>query len=72
MASSGAVQGFMPSLNGFRFTNAFPPAPTVELDLGPIGTGRHRRFGQCQSGGVRWNGIRGSGLLRSWPFGARR
>lgn len=28
----------MPSVNGFRFTNSFPPAPTVRINLGPIGT----------------------------------
>jgi hypothetical protein len=37
MASSGAVPNFLPSENGFRFTNAFPPDPTIELDLGPAG-----------------------------------
>jgi hypothetical protein len=38
VASSGAVPGFAPSANGFKFTNSFPPAPTVRIDLGPIGT----------------------------------
>jgi hypothetical protein len=31
------VAGFLPSRNGFRFTNSFPPAPTIKLDLGPAG-----------------------------------
>lgn len=38
MTSSGAVPNFMPSVNGFRFTNAFPPVPTIRIDLGPAGT----------------------------------
>ena len=38
MASSGAVPNFRPSVNGFRFTNAFPPDPTIQIDLGPAGT----------------------------------
>jgi hypothetical protein len=38
MTNSGAVPGFAPSTNGFRFTNSFPPAPTVKIDLGPVGT----------------------------------
>lgn len=38
MAASGAVANFAPSANGFRFTNAFPPAPTIRIDLGPVGT----------------------------------
>jgi len=37
MASSGAVPNFRPSVNGFRFTNAFAPEPTIEIDLGPAG-----------------------------------
>lgn len=28
---SGAVPGFLPSVHGFRFPNAFPPGPTVRL-----------------------------------------
>ncbi len=38
MAAAHVVDGFVPSVNGFRFTNSFPPAPTVRIDLGPIGT----------------------------------
>jgi hypothetical protein len=38
MAAAHTVEGFLPSVNGFRFTNHFPPAPTVRIDLGPIGT----------------------------------
>jgi hypothetical protein len=34
----GAVPGFRPSVNGFRFTNAFPPTPTIRIDLGLVGT----------------------------------
>ncbi|SDJ10629.1 hypothetical protein SAMN05444157_1766 [Frankineae bacterium MT45] len=37
MSTSGAVPGFLPSSNGFQFTNSFPPAPAVQLDLGPAG-----------------------------------
>jgi len=37
MVSSGVVPNFRPSVNGFRFTNAFPPEPTIEIDLGPAG-----------------------------------
>jgi hypothetical protein len=37
MATSGAVPDFTPSVNGFRFTNSFPPAPTIRLDLGLAG-----------------------------------
>ena len=32
--SANAVPGFLPSTNGFRFANRFPPGPTVRL--GPI------------------------------------
>ena len=38
MASSAAVAGFLPSRNGFAFTNSFPPEPDVRIDLGPFGT----------------------------------
>ena len=38
MTVSGAVPNFTPSVNGFRFTNAFAPAPTIRIDLGPVGT----------------------------------
>jgi hypothetical protein len=38
MADSGAVPNFAPTVNGFRFTNSFPPAPTVRINLGPAGT----------------------------------
>ncbi len=38
MPSSARVANFLPSVNGFRFTNSFPPAPTVRIDLGPLGT----------------------------------
>lgn len=38
MTASGAVPNFTPSVNGFRFTNSFPPAPTIRLDLGLGGT----------------------------------
>ncbi|MDT4907409.1 MAG: hypothetical protein QOI69_650, partial [Pseudonocardiales bacterium] len=37
MAGSGAVAGFTPRVNGFRFTNSFPPAPTIRVDLGLAG-----------------------------------
>ncbi|SOD74543.1 hypothetical protein SAMN05892883_3729 [Jatrophihabitans sp. GAS493] len=37
MSSSAAVSGFTPSVDGFPFTNSFPPAPAVQLDLGPAG-----------------------------------
>lgn len=37
MTTSGAVPSFTPSVNGFRFTNSFPPAPTIRLDLGLAG-----------------------------------
>src|SRR4051812_16515018 len=36
--TSRAVAAFRPSVHGFRFTNSFPPAPTVRIDLGPLGT----------------------------------
>jgi hypothetical protein len=32
------VPGFRPSQDAFQFTNSFPPAPAVSLDLGPAGT----------------------------------
>jgi hypothetical protein len=38
MAGNHTVEGFLPSVDGFRFTNHFPPAPTVRIDLGPLGT----------------------------------
>ncbi|MEP7020721.1 MAG: hypothetical protein ABI808_08725 [Pseudonocardiales bacterium] len=38
MAAGGAVPDFTPRVNGFRFTNSFPPAPTILLDLGLAGT----------------------------------
>lgn len=38
MTTARSVDGFLPSINGFRFTNSFPPAPTVRIDLGPLGT----------------------------------
>jgi hypothetical protein len=37
MTESGAVPNFLPSVNGFRFTNAFPPEPDIQIDLGPAG-----------------------------------
>jgi hypothetical protein len=37
VASTVAVPNFRPSTNGFRFTNAFPPESTIEIDLGPAG-----------------------------------
>jgi hypothetical protein len=37
MGVHGRVAGFTPTQNGFRFTNSFPPAPAVTLDLGPLG-----------------------------------
>lgn len=37
MVDSGAVPNFAPSVHGFKFTNAFPPDPTIEIDLGPVG-----------------------------------
>src|SRR5436305_14716185 len=38
MAISNVVADFVPSVNGFRFTNSFPHEPDVRLDLGPAGT----------------------------------
>ena len=38
MALAGSVPSFTPTVNGFHFTNSFPPDPTIRLDLGPIGT----------------------------------
>jgi hypothetical protein len=38
MTQNGAVPNFAPSVNGFLFTNSFPPDPTIEIDLGPVGT----------------------------------
>jgi hypothetical protein len=35
---SGSVPNFLPSTNAFRFTNTFPPAPTVRIHLGIVGT----------------------------------
>ena len=35
---SGSVPNFRPSTNAFRFTNTFPPAPTVRIHLGIVGT----------------------------------
>ncbi|MCW2529650.1 MAG: hypothetical protein JWM76_4510 [Pseudonocardiales bacterium] len=37
MGMHGRVNGFQPAQNGFTFTNSFPPAPAVTLDLGPLG-----------------------------------
>jgi hypothetical protein len=37
MAAENIVADFTPAANGFRFTNSFPPAPTVRIDLGPVG-----------------------------------
>jgi hypothetical protein len=37
MATSRVVANFIPSVNGFRFTNSFPDEPDVRLDLGPVG-----------------------------------
>lgn len=34
--TAGAVEGFLPSVNGFPFPNAWPPGPTIRL--GPIRT----------------------------------
>ena len=34
---SGAGPDFTPSVNGFRFTNSFPPVPLIRLDLGVAG-----------------------------------
>jgi len=33
MPTSNAVPGFLPSANGFRFANRFPPGPTLKLGL---------------------------------------
>jgi hypothetical protein len=52
MAGSGAVAGFTPSANGFRFTNSFPPAPTIRLDLGPAGHVGLGNAGQGVCGGM--------------------
>jgi hypothetical protein len=38
MITKGAVPGFTPGTNGFRFTNSFPPDPTIRINLGPAGT----------------------------------
>jgi hypothetical protein len=38
MAARRMLDGFLPSVNGFRFTNSFPREPTIRLDLGPAGT----------------------------------
>ncbi len=40
--STVVVPGFLPSANGFRFPNAFPPVPVVRIPLGfrTIGFGR--------------------------------
>ena len=35
--TTASVPGFAPSRHALRFTNAFPPAPAVTLDLGPAG-----------------------------------
>jgi hypothetical protein len=35
---SGSVPNFLPSTNAFRFSNTFPPAPTVRIHLGIVGT----------------------------------
>ena len=35
---SGSVPNFLPSTNAFTFTNSFPSAPTVRINLGIVGT----------------------------------
>ena len=37
MTSSARVPGFMPSRNGFHFTNSFPTEPAIEVDVVPFG-----------------------------------
>jgi hypothetical protein len=38
MTAAASVPGFVASQRGFRFTNSFPPEPTIRIDLGPAGT----------------------------------
>jgi hypothetical protein len=45
--TANAVPGFLPSVHGFRFANAFPPGPTVRL--GPFDT-RPLGFGDAAAG----------------------
>ena len=45
--SANAVPGFLPSVHGLRFANAFPPGPTVRL--GPLDT-RFLGFGNAAAG----------------------
>jgi hypothetical protein len=47
MGSSAGVAGFQPSVNGFAFTNSFPPEPDVRIDLGPAG---HLSLGDASQG----------------------
>ncbi len=37
MATSVRVPGFLPSVNGFRFTNSFPSEPAISINLAPFG-----------------------------------
>jgi hypothetical protein len=39
MASTAAVAGFLPSRNGFHFSNWFEPQPTIWLGVGSFGVG---------------------------------
>jgi hypothetical protein len=52
MASSAAVPGFTPGVNGFRFTNSFAPAPTIRIDLGLAGAVGLGNAGQGVCGGM--------------------
>jgi hypothetical protein len=47
MIALGAVPNFTPSANGFRFINAFPTEPTIQLDFGPLG---HVGLGDASNG----------------------
>ena len=54
MVDSNAVPGFLPSVNGLRFANRFPPGPTLRLgpiDLRVLGIG-DASAGLC--GGMSW------------------
>ncbi|MBV9099387.1 MAG: hypothetical protein JO079_15160, partial [Frankiaceae bacterium] len=37
MARSGQVQGFLPSIFGFRFVNSFPDEPDYQVDIPKVG-----------------------------------
>lgn len=52
MGEQASVAGFQPSTSGFLFTNAFPPDPTVVIDLGPAGRVGLGRASQGVCGGM--------------------